>query len=239
MTLQSILAQYPPDNVSFLRRAAPCHDPSSLSICVEQEMRPDVKHDSSLTRDLLVARPLLACISDENKKLLIWKITDNPWVSLSLSYAPFILLCLLPWFANLDSFSFCLDVLCSCFPSFYLLLRSGSDDVKAKHPPLCSGCWQPRFAKDLEMWGEKLWHKVMWPAEIRTLRNWAVAVRRNMTALERLWSRGGASALSRVLALTGHNTNVWSERLSTFQLPNEGKIASTIRRTCLSVCLWL
>lgn len=49
-------------------------------------MRPDVKHDSSLTWDLLVARPLSACTSDENKKLLIRR-KDNPLVCLFLCEA--------------------------------------------------------------------------------------------------------------------------------------------------------
>lgn len=40
MTPQNILARYPSDNISFLGRAALRRNPSSLSICVQQEMRP-------------------------------------------------------------------------------------------------------------------------------------------------------------------------------------------------------
>lgn len=46
-------------------------------------------------------------------------------------------------------------------------------------------------------------------------KNPAVAVRRNTTALVRFWSWGWEAALSRVLALTDHETDVWSETLST------------------------
>lgn len=98
-------------------------------------MRPDVKHDNSLTWDLLVARPLSFSISDENKKLSVWKKETTLrflWFFVKFSFPPFIMFCFLPWFANPNCLSFCLFILHSCFPSFYLLLRSGSDDVKSK-----------------------------------------------------------------------------------------------------------
>lgn len=70
-------------------------------------------------------------------------------------FFPFLKFCFLLAFSNLNSLSLvCLCVLHSCFPSSHLLLCPASCDVKAKHPPLCSGCWQPGLAKDLEMWGE-------------------------------------------------------------------------------------
>ena len=135
MTPQSRVAQYPPDKARFLRRATLHCDPSSLSISRDQEMRPDVNHDSSLTWDLLLARLMWAFTCDANKELLISR-RDDPWVCLCLC-AAFISSRYCDLFPPLVCQSplpllFCLCVLRSCFPSFALLLHLGSDDVKAK-----------------------------------------------------------------------------------------------------------
>lgn len=77
--------------------------------------------------------------ANENKKLSIWIKTHGFFLILCKTFIS----CLLSCFAILNSLSFCLYVLHCCFPSFAPLFWI----VKAKHPPLCSGCWQPAFAR--------------------------------------------------------------------------------------------
>lgn len=79
----------------------------------------------------------------------------------------------------------------------------------------------------------------MWPAEIRTLKHRAVAVRRNTTTLAHLRSRGETAALSRVLAVTDRNTNVWSQRLSNAPCRKTCFIHVLIFLQCVKDLLWL
>lgn len=179
-------------------------------------MRPAVKHDSSLTWDLLVARPLSTCISDENKKLLIWKTKHNPWVSLSLCEA-FISSLYSVLFAPLICQLSLLLFVCLIFLFSFLLFA----------PPLWIGWCESKASAILQRLLAASVCQRPWNVVRVTLTQSRAACRDQ--DLEKLscsgetqqdrsrmsWSQGGAAALSGVLALTGHNTNVWSKRFST------------------------
>lgn len=85
------------------------------------------------------------------------------------------------------------------------------------------------------MWGEQLRHKGMWPAEIRTLKNWAVVVRHNTTAPESFWSQGRGGCLECRPWLT--TTPKYGQRGCQHKLSCEGKIAVSLLTMCEGLIL--
>lgn len=211
-------------------------------------MRLDVKHDSSLSWDLLVARPLWACLSDENKKLLIWR-KENRWVSLFLYEAFISSFFFLFYFVS----SFDLPIttpssfVCMSYTLVFLpLIRSSVlDRMTWKQSIRLSAvvAGSLGFLKTLKCGESNFDTKVMWPAETRTLKNRGVVVKRNTTARVSFWSCGRAAALSGVLASTDHNTDVWSERMwtqtATCREKNIVAMSTFYIVTELQLCWWL
>lgn len=232
--MKSIPALYPPDNASFLRQAALCRNPSSLSICLKQEMRPDVKHDSALTWDLLVARPLSACISNKQRTFNLKK--DCYFVKLSYPshYPPAPLIChseLPPLLFVCLTFLFCF--LCSSVLDRMMWkqsIRLSTAVAGSLHWPKTLKCGESNF--DPKSWG--LLRSGTWPEK-----SGCCGETQHDRSCTFLSLRQG-KVFSRVLALTLTTTPMYGQRDCQHKLVHKGKILHQCPHSFL-VChfLWL